>query len=261
MAVVIASIGKQEFGPALDQYLRDAVTFDMSCVFLFQFGTSPVFLHDGYSSSVPRETLDTYMRGGYLLDPFYVASTGGHPAGLWRMNDLAPDSFFSSDFVISKEVHPCVSSEAGALSEEIGIVVPVGNRSAVTYSLMRNQGQAQFSASEFDQIKCVEPIIAAAIESHVSQLDHGRETTSDKLENEAAFAELSADRLTPSQQNVVKLILRGHSNISIANILNISEGTAKLHRHNIYRRLEISSQSELFQLFIGHLNRSGSTGQ
>ena len=59
--------------------------------------------------------------------------------------------------------------------------------------------------------------------------------------------------LTPAQHAVTKLILRGHSNISIAGNLDITEGTVKQHRYNIYRRLGISSQSELFQRFIDHL--------
>jgi DNA-binding CsgD family transcriptional regulator len=51
----------------------------------------------------------------------------------------------------------------------------------------------------------------------------------------------------------VQLILRGHSNHSISLRLGITEGTAKIHRKAIYDRLDISSQSELFSMFIDFL--------
>ena len=58
---------------------------------------------------------------------------------------------------------------------------------------------------------------------------------------------------TSAQHRITKLILPGHSNLSIAENLGITEGTVKQHRYNIYKRLGISSQSELFQRFIDYL--------
>ncbi|MNE92674.1 Response regulator protein TodT [compost metagenome] len=72
---------------------------------------------------------------------------------------------------------------------------------------------------------------------------------------ETAFDSLCADRLTRQQRNIVRLILRGHSNPSIGKTMNIAEGTVRIHRKNIYRRLGISSQGALFRIFIDHLNR------
>ncbi|CAN7241235.1 helix-turn-helix domain-containing protein [Pararhizobium sp. LjRoot238] len=66
---------------------------------------------------------------------------------------------------------------------------------------------------------------------------------------------LPAERLTLQQRNIVRLILRGHSNASIGETIGISEGTVRIHRKNIYRRLAISSQAELFRIFIDHLNQ------
>ncbi|MNO65930.1 Response regulator protein TmoT [compost metagenome] len=63
-------------------------------------------------------------------------------------------------------------------------------------------------------------------------------------------------QLTDAQRYIAKLILQGHSNASIARLLGISEGTVKVHKHNIYQRLEISSNSDLFRLFIGYIAKS-----
>jgi len=52
---------------------------------------------------------------------------------------------------------------------------------------------------------------------------------------------------------VVQLFLHGHSTKSIAERLSISPETVKLHRKNSYAKLDVSSQAELFHLFIDSL--------
>jgi DNA-binding CsgD family transcriptional regulator len=231
----------------------------MSSIFIFSFDARPLLLHDGYTAHVSRNALENYLSGGYLLDPFYVASSHNHPSGLWRMNELAPDSFFSSDFLVSPDVHPCVSSEAGSLVEEIGFLIPLEPGLMAAYSLMRTHGSPAFLEEEVGSLKSVEPIIEKSINKHwrherPEAFKFRSGVASEDIES--AFTEAFADTLTPKQRDIVRMILRGHSSLSISIKLGISEGTAKLHRANIYSRLGISSQSELFRKFIDHLTRS-----
>ena len=51
--------------------------------------------------------------------------------------------------------------------------------------------------------------------------------------------------LTPREQQVVRSISSGLSNKSIAHRLGLQEGTVKVHLHNIYQKLGISSRVEL----------------
>lgn len=254
---LISVIGTEKFGTTLDDYIRCIVDFDMSCILAFSLGRHAKLIHNGYDKSVPRKVINAYLQGGFLLDPFYVAACNNHPSGLWRMQDLAPDSFHTSGFLISQDVHPCVSSEAGSLVEEIGYIVPLQRRDAIVFSLMRSQGRAAFSETEMQTLGGQKPIIQAALQTHWSQL-HLPQLSHHEKENEsddADFARIFEGRLTATQLAVAKLILRGHSSLSIAQHLKISEGTAKLHRHNIYKRLAITSQGELFRIFIGHLQK------
>lgn len=254
-STLISALGSSRFGAALDGLMASIADFDMSCLFAFRFNGEPCLMHDGYSSTVSRQALQSYLRGGYLLDPFYVACISGHKKGLWRMGELAPDSFSYSEFVISPDVHPCVSDQAGALVEEIGFIVPLGDGVSATYSLMRNQYQQQFSDREFQRLQSFEPLIASAIEWHWKQMKPTgfAPVCSGDGDVETMFLHAFSGQLTGTQRNIVRLILRGHSNISIASSLGITEGTAKIHRSNIYKRLAISSQTELFQLFITYL--------
>ena len=47
---------------------------------------------------------------------------------------------------------------------------------------------------------------------------------------------------------VIALILQGHSNLSAALVLGVARQTVKVHRRNIYRKLMITSQAELFAM-------------
>lgn len=254
VAALIAACNTDRFGRSLDDLIRLRAGFDMSCAFAYHQDRPPDVLHDGYSLAVSRDALARYVKGGYLLDPFYVACMSGEKNGLWRMRDIAPDGFFASDFAASREVHPCISQEEGTLVEEIGFIVALEGDATAVYSLMRNRGGAPFSDAEFQQLQAAAPVVAAALRRH-----HGKSAPpkppSPRADTEPAFRKAFGNRLTPTQHRVVRLILRGHSNLSIAGHMQITEGTAKLHRYNIYRRLGISSQSELFQRFIEHLGR------
>lgn len=252
-ARLIEHIGEESLIQVLDEMLCEVVSFDFSTIFAYPFGRRPLFLHDGYQHYASAQALDAYLGGTYLLDPFYTACTHGHTSGLWRMAELAPDDFFSSDFFNSAEVHPCVSMEPGALVEEIGFIVPLRGGSSAVYSLMRMRGHAAFSDAEMERLRATEPVVRQTLRSHFRSLEDF--PVPRKTLMEAAFERFCESSLTHQQRRIVQLILRGHSSTSIAEILELSEGTVKIHRKNIYRRLNISSQTELFNLFIQDMNR------
>ncbi len=67
---------------------------------------------------------------------------------------------------------------------------------------------------------------------------------------ERAFRKIGEGVLTPREREVVELTLRGHSTDALGKLLGISSGTVRIHRKNIYAKLRISSQGELFSAFI-----------
>lgn len=56
--------------------------------------------------------------------------------------------------------------------------------------------------------------------------------------------------ITTREKDVLKLLLSGFSNKEIAGKLSLSTETIKVHRRNIYSKLNIKSQSELFARFF-----------
>jgi DNA-binding CsgD family transcriptional regulator len=59
--------------------------------------------------------------------------------------------------------------------------------------------------------------------------------------------------LTPREREVAEFTLKGHSAESAGQILGISPGTVRIHRRNIYSKLRINSQGELFSRFLDTL--------
>ena len=68
-----------------------------------------------------------------------------------------------------------------------------------------------------------------------------------------ALKHFGSSLLSPREQQVLHMLLRGHSGKSAAQRLAISSETVKLHRKNIYQKLDVSTLSELFYLFIDSL--------
>jgi DNA-binding CsgD family transcriptional regulator len=62
--------------------------------------------------------------------------------------------------------------------------------------------------------------------------------------------------LTPREQEIVGLVLEGHPSATIAKRLGIGRGTVKNHRRRLYDKLDITSERELFLLYLEWLSRS-----
>lgn len=255
---LVAGIGSDGFALALDEALKGVAPFDLSCVFAYPGRDRPLLLHDGLGDVSSPQIMTNYLNGTYLLDAVYTACARRMPAGLYRLKALAPDDFFEGEYYNSPDVHPCISMETGTLAEEIIFLAPLTRTFYLAYSLLRQNGSAHFSDAEFSELQQTAPMILALAVRHWQHLapaqGHASPVPHSAHEGiEHAFETFAPTRLTAREQTIVSLILRGHSSISIGKLLEIAEGTVKIHRKHIYAKLEISSQTELFNLFIQHL--------
>lgn len=70
---------------------------------------------------------------------------------------------------------------------------------------------------------------------------------------EDAVAAFGDGRLTARERQIVKLILEGYPNETIAKRLGVAKGTIKNHRKRLYYKLDITSERELFTMFLSSL--------
>lgn len=61
------------------------------------------------------------------------------------------------------------------------------------------------------------------------------------------------DVLSQREREIAELIAKGSRNREIANQFEIAEGTVKVHLHRIFRKLGVTSRSELMLLMLGRM--------
>jgi DNA-binding CsgD family transcriptional regulator len=213
----------------------------------------PLDLHDDFPAGKRRVFVSAYQEGPYLLDPFFLACTRGVKPNLYRLRDLAPDRFYQSEYFRSYYVRT-------GLSEEIGYFVDLPESVTAVISLMRSDRSPPFSAREFRDLTAAEPVIRAAAKQNWVELhrqfsdgEAGNDRSNIQDHIDHAFHTFGKSVLTPRERDVVEYVLKGHSSEAIGKILEISPGTVRIHRKNIYSKLRINSQGELFSQFIRSL--------
>lgn len=250
----IQGLDTPRFAPGLARALRRVAPFDYMVIFAYRGEERPLDLHDDFGPEKRGIFVTVYQAGPYLLDPFYHAARGGIEPGLYRMRDLAPDRFYQSEYYRSYYVQT-------GLAEEIAFFLSPGAGVTVAMSLMRAGHSPAFSAREMTRLKAVAPVVIALAERHWRGLpqrfviDAAAAPADDAMR--AAFNAFGRHRLTQREYEVVTLVLRGHSSDAIGAALGIAPGTVKIHRKNIYAKLGIGSQAELFSMFVNSLGGSG----
>jgi len=158
----------------------------------------------------------------------------------------------------SRAEHVSVRTPAAALTlardeglaEEIAYLVTIDPTLTVVVSLMRTE--RKFSAADFRALEGIRPVVDAACRRHWAGLSQCAEADPPALDEsiERAFRTIGGGALTPREREVIAFTLRGHSAEAVGRSLGISPGTVRIHRRNIYSKLRISSQGELFSAFL-----------
>jgi DNA-binding CsgD family transcriptional regulator len=249
----IDSLGNEIFPQILVDALKSLTDFDYSVVFAYYQSERPLCLFHTFSPSKRVVFVDDYLKGPYLLDPFFKACERQVDTGLYRLRDIAPDRFYQSEYYRSYYIQT-------GLSEEICYTFYLSKGVAVVISLMRSGESSRFSARQFALLESVAPIIVSLAQRHWHDVPDrfdlktpAGEVHEERSLIEKTVAALFRRRITPRETQVVAQVLQGHSSESIAKNLGISVGTVRIHRRNIYAKLQISSQQELFAIFVNRI--------
>ncbi|MCX7304891.1 MAG: helix-turn-helix transcriptional regulator [Hyphomicrobiales bacterium] len=236
-------------GRAFLDATRSLARIDHVVVFAYRGHAKPVDLYSTFNPAAYRTFVSLYQAGPYLLDPFFHAALAGK-TGLWRMGDLAPDRFFSSDYFRTYYSQT-------ELAEEIGFFVPVAHGTTVVLSLMRGTDRRIFTRTEMALLRAAVPFVHSLTRTFWGNAASrfGRATDSASLSQAPEAGRewkpsWDLRNLTRREALIVDLVLRGHSSEAIGQQLGTSTGTVKVHRRNIYRKLNISSQTQLLSLYL-----------
>ncbi len=246
-ALCLDALGTPIFAETLADGLRNV----MPCEFIVIFGyigkERPLALFDDFTPARRKLHVDDYLEGPYLIDPFFLASIGDTPPGIWRLKDIAPDRFYQGEYYRS------YYAQTG-LAEEVGFLIDVDTELQIVVSLMRTE--KKFNKSEMRVLSEIRPIVEALCRRHWSSVERSARSEKSEIMNRKvldAFDAVGGGALTPRESQIVELTLRGHSSEAIGHLLTISPGTVRIHRRNMYSKLRINSQGELFSLFLDNI--------
>ncbi|MFN6951189.1 MAG: LuxR C-terminal-related transcriptional regulator [Albidovulum sp.] len=250
VGALIAAECTPKFPVRLAAFLRAITPYDFTVIFGYRGASQPINLFDDFPAAKRAVFVTDYQAGPYLLDPFYLAATRPVTPGLYRMRDLAPDRFYQGEYFRSYYVQT-------GLAEEIGFFVDTGRGTMVVVSLMR--ANKPFSTREFAALSEAAPVVEAAAVRNWQGLAEdfdrpaapGREGSAGQIER--TFQRFGAGQLTAREREVAEYTLKGYSAEALGRMLGIAPGTVRIHRRNIYAKLGISSQGELFARFIDTL--------
>lgn len=246
LSQVVSAIGEADFMELLAQFSQPISGCSSTVVGLFKSGSRPHHLFDTLRTRDAATTVSPYIDGPYLLDPFYNLMTEGAPEGVYRLLDIAPDEFTDSEYYN-------VYYRRTRLVEEIALLVRLDADTHLLVSFGARESDG--SKPDLSALGKLEPLLGALCRKHWeiwrAREPEGEATFASSLDS--AYRNFGRDLLTDREREVMMLLLKGHSGKSMARVLNISPETIKIHRRNLYNKIDVGTQSELFSVFLESL--------
>lgn len=247
MAALDAQVGDRTFPETVVTWVRRWIPTQSVSLFEFEAGMQPRTLFSHAPGHDPN--MVEYTNGIYVLDPMYSLFAEDRFFGTVLL-DLAgskdremPETFARYWIKVSAD-------------HEIGTLMEIGPDRCAHLSIYVSLGDKVQDALAL--IELVHPVLTGMFRRHlVPQVPDTTATEAARRRVHATVSKVMSDfgsaTLTDREREISQLLLKGHSSKSIARILDISPGTAAIHRSNIYRKLGVTGHGELFSMFIGKL--------
>lgn len=237
-------------GGSFHRLLLDALTPLLPWSYRYVF----VYRRDGpplipYFEGIDRSWIDRYLAGYFRFDPFYRLCLSSSPEGVLLLRDHMPPG--GSGFRYDAFLHDI------DVIDDVVLMLPDG--AGATVALTWDRSGERFPAEALDALREASPLALALQRAH-------RERTGAQavplataaappgpLSFEETVAGFLPEALTPRERDIVRLALNGFDNAAIARRLGIGDQVVRNRKRGIYDKLDITSERELFRLFLDHV--------
>ncbi len=243
LARLLPAVDTATFPPLLIAMLRNLAPFDDATILLYPGSELPVVEYFETPDQSSESTLDVFVKGAFLLDPYYLAATEHQQFGVFRLRDLAPSGFKDSQYY-KTWYRSC------GYQEEIGYLLPIGSEGFVNIALGKTAPRSRFSPRDKTIFEAILPVVETLCQLHWKHSASASSAGNLRKQLNSALQAFGSSLLTEREAQVINLVLHGHSTKTLAEKLSISMETVKLHRKHAYAKLEVTSQAELFYLFL-----------
>jgi DNA-binding CsgD family transcriptional regulator len=256
LARAIAALGSENFFPALIDAVRQQVPIAYPQVWLYHRDLPPRLLYHEIPPEAISDQVDNYLDGPYREDPFFQASINRPRSRIYRLSRVTAGKLEESSYYHDYYAGTGTVDEAIFLSQ-----LRSGN--VANLSMMRLPKQGPFSDAEYQLLYSLADAVSELLRSH-SEFDSFcvKNLIQPDIDHQIdlAFRTFGASLLSPREKDVLELMLRGYGTDTSASRLTIARETVRRHRKSIYRKLDVSSQTDLFSLFLNAMSCLGEAG-
>lgn len=237
-------LGTEAFVPEMVAMFKALVDIDNITILAYPSKAIPRVEYNEPPNGLRHSSIDKFLNGTFLLDPYYMAATKALKQGFFALSEIAPEGFQDSEYYQSYY-------KACGFNDECGYLISVSNDNAfVNISLGRMNKKDTFDAATLTQLTDIWPMIEWLVKQHWNKEMEGAHTFNLRQRLEVALDCFGKSLLTDRECQIMGMILHGYSNKAISERLNISIETVKLHRKNAYGKLDVNTIGELFNLFL-----------
>ncbi len=255
-ADVISAIGSEMFFSKLADLTSNHIVFDGLFVCLYSKNSAPISLGCFKDAQSFQTGIENYLKYSYVINPVYRAFQEHVPTGVYTMTDLLhagmKDEIARSEFHIWVDDQEVIGYRTPGwpkkMVEVLGLVLLPDNTMVELCFLNAQEGDRAQKCKA--GLKEIYPVLSSALVKHFEVFAQYFDVSKAEPNLEFRILDFGDQVLTGREQDVVQLILKGYSSNAITLTLKISLPTVKTHRRNIYAKLQISSQVELFNLFV-----------
>jgi DNA-binding CsgD family transcriptional regulator len=246
----IDALDGPHFWARLTRVLERHIGFDSWVALRFARDAPPLVCAE---QALPDGQIDLmfqdYLAALYQLDPFYLAAFEQRASGFYTLADVAPDNFKMTEYYQRY-------FKQNIVGDEVHFNVVIDADYTMAFSLGNTR---RYDEREVALLTLFSPWVLALMQQRLRHEDFGAaqevsgEVESAQPDLPSRFGMLTGKggrgALTNREIEVAMLSLSGFSSRAIAEKLQISFETVRVHKKHIYAKLGVSSQSELFAMF------------
>jgi DNA-binding CsgD family transcriptional regulator len=252
LSVLVEECTRDSFPKMLTEFMRVWIPIAEISVLEFRKNMQPIVVYR-YGEESYDHDMKIYIGGMYLLDPFYLAFEAADQRGVLHIKRDGIEDV--SDSKVYRNYFNYMRSR-----NEVGTLHEVGDDACIHLSIFLNDKDEDQIERTIGVLHDIEPMITTLFKMYYRAHSEdtgegGQEQPRQQLHRQIVNSLMlfGSDVLTKRELTVVQNLLRGHSAKSMARILNITPGTISIHRSNIYRKMNVTSQAELSSMFLHQL--------
>jgi DNA-binding CsgD family transcriptional regulator len=257
----IDAIGKDRLPALLIKLIKFRIKIDAAILIIYRPECKPILLSSTFKEKRAQLGLSNYINDTYVLNPAYLSFKKGKTRGITKISETSGKDSIKPAHYTNYKIKESRDEDLGFLTEgwperleEISILFNLPNKEMGELAIFKKKISG-FNKIDLNTLQILEPLIYSILKNHWTTARDNTIFKNTGSNQNKRYKNFGEKILSPREIEVAKLIFEGHSGNSIAANLDIAITTVKSHRKNMYKKLGIGSQQELFSRYIDSISR------